>query len=82
MILGPFHYAMSSTRHFQGTSNRIKSLLPKCISQEQSAFVENQSIIDNVMVAYEIVHHMKCKKKVRVGEVVMKIDISNAYDRV
>lgn len=49
---------------------------------EQSAFVENQSIIDNVMVAYEIVHHMKCKKKGRVGEVVRKIDISNAYDRV
>jgi len=63
-------------------ANILKPLLPKCISQEQSAFVENRSIIDNVMAAYEIVHHMKCKKKGKVGEVALKIDISKAYDRV
>jgi hypothetical protein len=63
-------------------ANRMKSLLPKCISQERSAFVENRYIIDNVMVASEILHHMKCKTRGKVGEVALKIDISKAYDRV
>jgi hypothetical protein len=63
-------------------ANRLKPLLPQCISQEQSAFVENRSIIDNVMIASEIIHHMKCKTKGKMGEVALKIDISKAYDRV
>jgi hypothetical protein len=33
-------------------ANRLKPLLQKCISHEQSAFVENRSIIDNVMAAH------------------------------
>jgi len=63
-------------------ANRLKPFLSKCISQEQFASVENRSIIDNVMVAYEIVHHLKCKRKGKKGEVALKIDISKAYDRV
>jgi len=63
-------------------ANRLKPFLSKCISQEQSAFVGGRSITDNVMVAYEIVHHMKCKRKGKMGEVALKIDISKAYDRV
>lgn len=46
------------------------------------AFVENRSIIDNVIAAHEVIHHMKCKRKGKVGEVALKIDISKAYDRV
>jgi hypothetical protein len=63
-------------------ANRLKPLLQKCISHEQSAFVENRSIIDNVMAAHEIIHHMKCKRRGKVGEVALKIDISKSYDRV
>jgi len=38
--------------------------------------------MDNVFVASEILHHMKCKSKGKKGEVALKIDISNTYERV
>lgn len=44
------------------------------------AFVENRSIIDNVIATHEVIHHMKCKRKGKAGEVALKIDISKAYD--
>ena len=42
---------------------------------EQSTFVEDRSILDNVMLTCEIVHHMKCKFS-------LKIDISKALSRL
>jgi hypothetical protein len=63
-------------------ANRLKPLLNRYISAEQSAFIADRSILDNVMVAMETIHHMKCKVKGKVGEVALKIDISKAYDRV
>lgn len=38
----------------------MKHLLTKHISQEQSMFVENRSIRDNILLASEILRHMKC----------------------
>lgn len=39
-------------------SNRLKPLLHKCISLEQSAFVENRSILDNAMIAIDTIQHI------------------------
>lgn len=44
--------------------------------------MENCSILDNVTIAIEILHYMKCRRRGKVGEVVLKIDISKAYDWV
>ena len=62
--------------------NRLKKLLPRIISHEQSAFVSGRSIMDNVLVAFEIIHHMKRKNKGKHGDVAFKIDISKAYDKI
>lgn len=42
--------------------------------------MEERSILHNAMIAMEVVHHMKCKARGRVGDVALKIDISKAYD--
>ena len=63
-------------------ANLLKKLLPRIISHEQSAFVSGMSIMDNVLVAFEIIHHMKRKNKGKQGDVTFKIDISKAYDKI
>ena len=63
-------------------ANRLKKLLPRIISQEQSAFVSGRSITDNVLVAFEIIHYMKRKNKGKQGDVAYKINISKAYDKI
>lgn len=66
----------------KGLANHPKPILPKCISQEQSTFVKDCSIPNNVMIASKIIHRMKCKTKGKLGEVALKIDISKALDYV
>ena len=63
-------------------ANRLKKILATIISDMQSAFVNGRLIIDNVIVAFEVMHHISQKKEGRVGEMALKLDISKAYDRV
>lgn len=60
----------------------MKLVLLGLISENQSAFVPGRNITDNVLVAFEIIHHMNRKTKGSEGEIALKIDISKAYDRV
>jgi hypothetical protein len=47
-------------------ANRLKGCLEKCVSEEQSAFVEGRSILDNALIAIEVIHALKGKER-RVG---------------
>ncbi|GAU22925.1 hypothetical protein TSUD_326970, partial [Trifolium subterraneum] len=63
-------------------ANRLKCCLDKCVSQEQSAFVEGRSILDNALIATKVIHALKRKTQGRRGELALKIDISKTYDKV
>lgn len=63
-------------------SNRLKVILPWIISENQSAFVPGRNISDNVLVAFELLHFTKQKKRGLEGNVALKLDVSKTYDWV
>lgn len=63
-------------------ANRLKRILPHVISGNQAAFVLSRSINENVLIAFELIHHMKKSFGGHVGDVALKLDISKAYDKV
>jgi len=60
----------------------LKNVLSQCIFDNQSTFVPGRSIMDNAMVAIEVLHFMKAKTCGEDRYVAFKLDISKAYDHV
>ena len=63
-------------------ANRLKKLLPNIVSEQQSAFMTDRLIYDNIMVSFETLHYMRNHSTGSTGFMVLKLDISKAYDRV
>ncbi|XP_019225765.1 PREDICTED: uncharacterized protein LOC109207323 [Nicotiana attenuata] len=61
-------------------SKRINSLLPNLISNNQSGFIKDRLITEDVTLAQEIVQGIKGPNKG--GNVVPKLDMEKAYDRM
>lgn len=61
-------------------NNRLAFILPRIISKNQSGFVKGRAIIENILLAQEIIKDIG--KPNRGGNVVMKLDMTKAYDRV
>jgi hypothetical protein len=63
-------------------ANRLKIILGDIISPNQSAFVPGRLISDNTILAYEMSHFMRRKRRGKDVYMALKLDMSKAYDRV
>jgi len=63
-------------------ANRLKPWLHLIISPEQSAFVSNRQIQDNIFIVQEVIHQLRVRKRRRKFQAVLKLDMQKAYDRV
>ena len=63
-------------------ANRMKDVLCRLISPSQAAFVPGRSIMDNILLASEVLHCLKRRTRGCIGDVALKLDISKASDRV
>lgn len=63
-------------------ANRLKRVLDKDISENQSAFLSGRLISDNVMITYEVMHILKAKRRGRDAYMALKMDMCKAYDQI
>ena len=57
-------------------ANRLKKLLSKVISPNQSAFIQGRAITDSILISTEILHYLHKKSRGK------KAFMAKAYDRV
>ncbi|KAL4341194.1 hypothetical protein GQ457_08G031170 [Hibiscus cannabinus] len=62
--------------------NRMKAILPHCISHTQAAFVQGCAITDNILVANELVHTLHTSVSRLSQGAVFKLDMEKGFDRV
>ncbi|XP_073129192.1 uncharacterized protein [Henckelia pumila] len=60
--------------------SRLRSVVGRLVSQSQSGFVPGRMIADNILLAHELTHSLNLPA--RGGNVILKLDMANAYDRV
>ena len=60
-------------------SKRLKGVLPGLIGDAETAFVAGRQILDGALIANEVVHWLKKKKK---SGVLLKLDFQKAYDSI
>lgn len=61
-------------------ANRLWSFLPKIVNEEQDGFVQGRQIVHHIALAQELIRDLS--KKIPGANVVFKVDIPDAYDRL
>eukprot|EP00253_Pinus_taeda_P025817 PITA_25817 len=60
-------------------ANRLKTILPSIISENQGGFVPRRHITDNVILIQEAIHNSISRNE---KGMIIKLDMANAFDRV
>ena len=63
-------------------ANHLKAILPIVITKNQSVFTSDRLIIDNLLVAFELMQYLNHKSKGKDGLVSGKLDMSKAFNWV
>lgn len=63
-------------------TNRLRMILSNLIYDSQNAFVVERKITNNVLIAYELIHFLRRKRRGKQGLISIKFDMSKAYERV
>ncbi|CAN0870549.1 Putative ribonuclease H protein At1g65750 [Linum grandiflorum] len=62
-------------------ANRLKGLMSHLVHPSQTSFVPGRHITDNIIIMQEVVHSMHGRKG-KIGQMVLKIDLAKAYDKI
>lgn len=62
--------------------NRLKEHLGNIIFENQNAIIPGRMISDNIVIAHEICHSLKARKRQATSYMAVKTDITKAYDRL
>ena len=63
-------------------ANRLKPMFNSIILETESVFIANRLITNNILIAFETLHHMKTNYTGKKDFMTLKMDTSKAYDRV
>ena len=66
----------------QTLANRLKTFLPDIIDDNQSVFVPERLITDNILLASDIFYFMNISSARKRGFMALKLDMSKAYNRI
>lgn len=63
-------------------TRQLQCILDDIISQQQSAFVPGRAIQNNILITHETLHYLKISEATKRCSMVVKTDMSKAYDRI